>query len=174
MVRVVIYPVNLATEDTLDGLATDITTVKADIALMKADLATVASNSEIMLKPRYGEDISLCIDTEVAISTLVELGTIDCEGNNRLILDWKLVWANGSGTGTAYIDIYPQDIGSSPPTYTKKISSERISVAPVTESPYTAYDHQKVDVNGLKKIKIYCTGSAGALLNATVSYRLVV
>lgn len=47
MVRVVIYPVNLATEDTLDGLATDITTVKADIALIKADLATVASNSEI-------------------------------------------------------------------------------------------------------------------------------
>lgn len=41
MVRVVIYPVNLATEDTLDGLATDITTVKADIALMKADLALV-------------------------------------------------------------------------------------------------------------------------------------
>lgn len=41
MVRVVIYPVNLATEDTLDGLATDITTVKADIALMKADLASV-------------------------------------------------------------------------------------------------------------------------------------
>ena len=42
MVRVVIYPVNLATEDTLDGLATDITTVKADIALMKSDIASIS------------------------------------------------------------------------------------------------------------------------------------
>lgn len=43
MVRVVIYPVNLATEDTLDGLATDITTVKADLALVKASVSNAGT-----------------------------------------------------------------------------------------------------------------------------------
>jgi hypothetical protein len=127
-----------------------------------------------VLVPKYGTDTTLCTATAVAISTLVELGSIDCTGYNKLLLDWKLIWANGSGTGTAYIDVYPQDIGSSPATYSKPMTSKRIAVAPVTGSPYTAMDFSDIDVIGRKSIKIYCTGSDGAALTATVAYRLVV
>jgi len=42
MVRVVIHPVNLATEDTLDDIKTDVAVLKADIALMKADIASIS------------------------------------------------------------------------------------------------------------------------------------
>ena len=41
MVRVVIYPVNLATEDTLDDIKTDLATIKSDVATMKTDLAAI-------------------------------------------------------------------------------------------------------------------------------------
>ena len=126
------------------------------------------------ITPRYGTDTSLCEDEAVAISTLVELGTIDCEGYNKLLLDWSLVWASGNGTGTAYIDVYPQDFASDPATYTKAMSAKRIAVAPVTGVPHTAKDFSEIDVTGLKSITLCCTGSGGAALAATVGYRLVV
>jgi len=48
MVRVVIYPVNLATEDTLDDIRTDLATIKSDVATMKTDLAAVKSDVATM------------------------------------------------------------------------------------------------------------------------------
>ena len=48
MVRVVIYPVNLATEDTLDDIRTDLATIKSDVATMKTDLSTIKSDVATM------------------------------------------------------------------------------------------------------------------------------
>jgi len=57
MVRVVIYPVNLATEDTLDDIRTDLATIKSDVATMatedtlddiRTDLATIKSDVATM------------------------------------------------------------------------------------------------------------------------------
>lgn len=50
MVRVVIYPVNLATEDTLDDIRTDLATIKSDVATMKTDLAAILA----ILEADYG------------------------------------------------------------------------------------------------------------------------
>ncbi len=41
MVKVVLYPVNLATEDTLDDIRTDLATIKSDVATVKTGLAAI-------------------------------------------------------------------------------------------------------------------------------------
>ena len=41
MVKVVLYPVNLTTEDTLDDIRTDLATIKSDVATMKTVLAAI-------------------------------------------------------------------------------------------------------------------------------------
>jgi len=41
VVKVVLYPVNLATEDTLDDIRTDLATIKSDVATVKTGLAAI-------------------------------------------------------------------------------------------------------------------------------------
>lgn len=143
MVRVVIYPVNLATEDTLDGLATDITTVKADIALMKADLAdveTLLQTTGITLLPLDSSLDSIDVDkmskgaVTVAHSAITDTATseeIDCRGYNSLlvhfvsdsaILTWTISVQGAMGSGLTFVPLLDKATGLAASEITTDIS----------------------------------------------------
>lgn len=143
MVRVVIYPVNLATEDTLDGLATDITTVKADIALMKADLAdveTLLQTTGITLLPLDSSLDSIDVDRmskgpiTTAHSAITETATsaeIDCRGYNSLLVHfvsdasdktWTISVQGAMGSGLTFVPLLDKATGLAASEITTDIS----------------------------------------------------
>ena len=143
MVKVVLYPVNLATEDTLDGLATDITTVKADIALMKADLAdveTLLQTTGITLLPLDSSIDSMDVDkmtkgpittAHSAITATATSAEIDCRGYNSLLVHfvsdasdktWTISVLGAMGSGLTFVPLLDKATGLAASEITTDIS----------------------------------------------------
>lgn len=113
MVRVVIYPVNLATEDTLDGLATDITTVKADIALMKADLAKKLEKEQLHAKIDFSSASAQTIIAAPGTGNRIRLTRLSLSSGGTPQVNVEVALKSGSTTietvkGSAMVFDYPE------------------------------------------------------------------